>query len=64
MGCYENLICCKCGVALEARKTEFDYLGFSFNTELPGCPVCGLAFIPEDVVEGRMAAVEMELEEK
>jgi len=60
----KNLICCKCGVALEERKTVFNYMGFTFSANLPGCPVCGQVFIPEEIVKGRMAAAEMELEEK
>ena len=64
MGESNNLICCKCGVPLVERKTAFNYLGYSFNTDLPGCPICGQVFIPEDVVKGKMASVEMELEEK
>ena len=64
MSSYKNLICCKCGVALIERKTEFSYMGFKFNTPLPGCPSCGQVFIPEEIVKGKMASVEMELEEK
>ena len=59
-----NLICCKCDVPLVERKTVFNYMGISFNTDLPGCPVCGQVFIPEEIVKGKMASVEMELEEK
>ena len=61
---HNNLICCKCNVQLESRKTMFNYMGFTFSAELPRCPVCGLVFIPEDVVKGKMASAEMELEEK
>ncbi len=60
----QNLICDLCGVNLEPRKTHFTYLGHAFSTELPACPVCGQVFISEELVKGRMAKVEMELEDK
>ena len=59
-----NLTCCKCNVPLEERKTVFNYLGHTFSADLPGCPICGMAFIPEEIVKGKMASVETELEEK
>ncbi|HTX73819.1 MAG TPA: hypothetical protein VMC79_13395 [Rectinemataceae bacterium] len=58
------LICDSCGVALEARKVDFSYLGHSFYTELPVCPRCGQVFISEELARGRIAEVEMELEDK
>ncbi|MGI6492012.1 MAG: DVU_1557 family redox protein [Pelotomaculum sp.] len=58
------LICLKCNVRLELRKASFTYLGFNFNTELPGCPVCGQVYLPEELVEGKVKEVEMSLEDK
>ena len=59
-----NLICCKCNVELVQKKTTFSYMGFSFRTDLPCCPSCGQVYISEELVTGKMAEVEMELEEK
>ncbi len=60
----KNLICCKCNKKLEPKKTDFTYLGHSFFTEILRCPECGEVFIDEDLVNGRIAMVEMELEDK
>ena len=59
-----EVICRRCGVKMEARKTFFDYLGHNFHTEVLCCPKCGEVFIPEKLVKGRMAQVEQELEDK
>ena len=59
-----KLICCKCDMELEQKKITFNYMGFNFHTDLPCCPSCGQVYIPEDLVTGKMAEVEMELEEK
>lgn len=58
------LICQKCNVPLEGQKTCFSYLGFNFNTELPRCPVCGQIFLSEELAAGKVAEVEMGLEDK
>lgn len=60
----KDLICCKCNKKLKPQKTDFTYLGHSFFTEILRCPECGEVFIPEDLVKGRIAMVEMELEDK
>jgi hypothetical protein len=60
----DALICCKCDIPLVAQKTSFTYMGFNFSTDLPRCPQCHQVFIPEELVQGKMASVEMELEEK
>lgn len=59
-----ELRCARCHVALELRETHFSYLGHAFHTELPRCPVCGQVYIDEALAKGRMARVEMELEDK
>lgn len=59
-----NLICARCNLELVPKRTEFNYLGHHFATEVPCCPKCGEAFISEELVRGRMAEVEMELEDK
>lgn len=59
-----KLICYKCNKELELKKTDFTYLGHSFFTDIPRCPECGLVFIPEELVKGRISEVEMQLEDK
>jgi hypothetical protein len=58
------LVCCKCEKKLEPVRTQFSYLGQTFSTEVQRCPSCGAAFIPEELARGRMAEVEMTLEDK
>lgn len=60
----KKLICCKCQKELEPGKTDFTYLGHSFYTDVLKCPECGEVFIPEDMARGRIADVEMQLEDK
>jgi len=57
-------ICCKCNIALKPAKINFQYLGHSFQAEMQRCPQCGQVYIPEALVKGRMAEVEMLLEDK
>lgn len=59
-----KLVCCRCDKELVLEKQNFLYMKFSFNTDLPRCPQCGQVYIEEDLVQGKMASVEMELEEK
>jgi len=60
----KKLICCKCRKELELIKTDFTYLGHSFFTEVPKCPECGLVYISEELVKGRISDVEMQMEDK
>lgn len=60
----EVFICEKCGLVLEEKEMDLTYLGHSFHTRQLCCPGCGQAFIPEDMVRGRIAQVEKELEDK
>jgi hypothetical protein len=64
MGESRTLICQKCLKELVPRKTDFSYLGHSFFTEILKCPECGQVFIPEEIAKGRIAEVEMQLEDK
>jgi hypothetical protein len=59
-----RLVCNMCGLKLEPMKTQFSYLGHSFHTDIPRCPGCGQAFIPEKLAKGRMSEVETSLEDK
>jgi YgiT-type zinc finger domain-containing protein len=60
----KKLICFKCQKELESGKTDFTYLGHSFYTDLPRCPQCGMVYISEELVNGRISDVEMQLEDK
>jgi len=64
MGEEKKMICCRCQLAMEPAKTDFAYLGHSFYTDVLRCPQCGQVYIPESLVKGRMAEVEMQLEDK
>ena len=55
---------CKCHVTLESRRTDFVYLNYNFHVDVPRCPKCGQVYLPKALVEGKMADVEMLLEEK
>jgi len=58
------LKCGKCGAALVMRQHTFRYMNRSFGHEVPVCPVCGRAYISRELAEGKMAEVEMLLEDK
>jgi len=60
----DEIKCARCGIALELKKTVFNYVGRSFTHDVPCCPKCGLVFIPPELAEGRMAQVEEQLEDK
>jgi predicted RNA-binding Zn-ribbon protein involved in translation (DUF1610 family) len=60
----EEIICYTCQKELEPIKTFFSYLGHSFSVDVLKCPQCGEMYIPEAMVKGRMAEVEMLLEDK
>lgn len=56
--------CLKCGLPLEEKKTVFLYLGHEMSHPVLRCPRCGQAFVPEELVKGKIAEVEKLLEEK
>ena len=60
----QTLICNLCSVPLEKMHTDFEYLGHSFHADTLRCPQCGQVYLPEELVRGRMAEVEYELEDK
>ena len=43
---------------------DFEYLGHTFFADAPRCPVCGQVYLSEELVKGRVAEVEMQLEDK
>lgn len=61
---YSRWTCRACGKALAPAPVELEYMGSHFVVELPACPSCGLALVPEDLALGKMAEVEQLLEDK
>lgn len=59
-----EIICRKCRLPMEPAETYFEYLDHGFHTKLLRCPGCGEVYIPEDLVRGKMAEVEQNLEDK
>jgi hypothetical protein len=59
-----KLICGKCNVELSMGKVSVAYMGNAFDVDLLRCPVCNLAFVPEELALGKMNQVELALEEK
>jgi hypothetical protein len=58
------ILCARHQVELEPAKVELSYLGHTFPVDMLCCPVCGQAFISEELARGRMLEVEQTLEEK
>ena len=58
------LKCARCGVALVKRQVRFSYMNRSFGHEVPTCPKCGKPYISRARAEGKMAEVEVMLEDK
>lgn len=61
---YSDWSCRACGEPLAPGPVELEYLGSTFNVELPRCTACGLVLIPEELALTKMAEVEQLLEDK
>jgi hypothetical protein len=59
-----DVVCAKHGLPLEPGQVEMTYQGHTFPVDVLCCPVCGQAFVPEELAKGRMQEVEQSLEEK
>ena len=59
-----SLICDRCWTALVPGEVVLHYMGNDFPIEMPKCPVCGQAFIPEELAMGKILQVEQALEDK
>jgi len=59
-----QLTCGKCGVKLVKKQHTFSYMNRTFGHEVPVCPICGKAYISRELAEGKMAEVEIMLEDK
>jgi len=60
----ESWECAACGALLVPGKVMVSYLGSAYPVDLLKCPSCGLVYIPEELVLGKMAEVEKSLEDK
>ena len=60
----EALVCDLCKIRLEETKTTFRYMSHTFTAEVPRCPKCGQVYLSAELVNGRIAQVETELEDK
>jgi len=56
--------CARCGVPPENKRVNFSYMGRTFGHEVPVCPKCGMVFISRELAKGRMAEVELLMEDK
>ncbi|TDY61637.1 hypothetical protein C8D99_10549 [Aminivibrio pyruvatiphilus] len=61
---YREYRCVSCGCPMELKKMDITYLGSVFSVDLPACPSCGMAFVPEELATGKMLEVEKILEDK
>ncbi len=56
--------CDNCNKELVVKKVSFEYMGRTFDHEVPVCPACGKVFISEELAKGKMAEVETLMEDK
>ncbi|MCI8422340.1 MAG: hypothetical protein HFF50_02245 [Lawsonibacter sp.] len=59
-----ELICGTCQCPLVKKRVDFSYLTHTFFADALRCPICGQVYLSEELVKGRVAEVEMELEDK
>lgn len=60
----QGWVCAKCGEPLRPMPVKLNYMGMSFEVELPRCPKCAFTFIPPELAEGQMLEAEKILEDK
>lgn len=60
----EGWVCVKCNEPLVRLPVNLQYMGMSFEVELPRCRKCGFTFIPPELAEGKMLEAEKILEDK
>jgi hypothetical protein len=64
MARYAGWLCGACGEPLVPGPARLSYLGSVFDVELPVCPRCRAALVPEELATGKMLEVERILEDK
>ncbi|MDR0852402.1 MAG: hypothetical protein LBN36_07890 [Clostridiales Family XIII bacterium] len=60
----QTLICDKCQVEMADMDVQFSYLNRSFRHKVKRCPICGQVCLSEELVTGRISAVEGLMEDK
>ena len=60
----KQLICASCQCPLVKKRVDFAYVGHTFFADALRCPSCGQVYLPEELILGRVAEVEKELEDK
>lgn len=60
----EGWVCAKCAKPLVQAPVNLQYMGMSFEVDLPRCPDCGFTFIPPELAEGKILEAEKILEDK
>ena len=60
----EVLICHHCQLRLVKQPVSFSYMNYNVSKDILRCRECGIVYIPESVVNGEMAKLEILLEEK
>ena len=60
----KNWRCASCGEKLVMTGINFEYMGRKFAHEVPACPKCGKAFVSKELAQGKMAEVELLMEDK
>lgn len=61
---YEGWRCAACGEPMRPGPAQLAYMGSVFDVELPVCPRCNQALVPEELALGKMLEVEQVLEDK
>ncbi len=64
MAKYAGWRCDRCNEVLVPGPVRLEYLNMTFDVELPVCPKCGQALVPEELATGKMLEVERILEDK
>ena len=59
-----RMICAKCQLPLQLGRVEMYYQRQNLKADFLKCPQCGLVYISEDTVKGRMTEIEKTLEDK
>ena len=59
-----DVICGRCQIRLAPAEVSLSYMKHNFSAEVLQCPACKEVFISEELARGRIAEVEMELEDK
>lgn len=54
----DRIFCGKCKAELVLKKTDVQYMRFTFNHEVPVCPICGQVYLSEELVNEKVKELE------